>query len=125
MTVAEVLSTTDAIKPNGYGQKQKMKWLEYLEGQIYEEIIQQHENPEGLAFWPFGQDEDDMGRRLIVPAPYDEIYSLYLQSRIDLANQEVAKYNNSKTLYNAAYVGFQEFWKRTHAPLQRATHFRF
>lgn len=125
MTIAEVLSMTDAIKPNGYSQQQKLKWLEYLEGQIYEEIIKAHENPGGLTFAPFDGDVDVLGRTLLAPAPYDEVYSLYLQGRIDLANQEVAKYNNSRSLYNSAYASLQDYWKRTHAPVQRATHFRF
>lgn len=125
MTIAEALSMTDAIKPNGYSQKQKMKWLEYLEGQIYEEIVRVHENPEGLTFTHFGDDEAALGRELLAPAPYDEVYALYLSGRIDLANQEVAKYNNSRTLFNTAYAKMQEHWKRTHAPGQAATHFRF
>lgn len=125
MTIAEALSMTDAAKPNGYSQKQKLKWLEYLEGQIYEEIIKTHENPGGLSFAPFDGDTDVMARELLAPAPYDEVYTLYLQSRIDFANQEIGKYNNSKALYNNAYMSFAEYWKRTHAPKQAATHFRF
>lgn len=123
MTIAEAISTTDAQKPNRFSQKQKLEWLEYLEGQIYRELICTHDNPEGLKFEPFGADVD-MGRELIAPSPYDEVYTLYLCSKIDFGNQEVQKYNNSKELFNAAYASLYRQWKRTHMPIQGATHFR-
>lgn len=123
MTIAEAISKTDSQKPNRFSHRQKLEWLEYLEGQIYREMICTHDNPEGLRFEQFGANVDT-GRELLAPSPYDEVYTLYLSSRIDLGNQEVEKYNNSKTLYNAAYASLRDYWKRTHMPIQGATHFK-
>lgn len=123
MTIAEAISRTDAAKPNRFSQRQKIEWLSYLEGQIYKEIILTHEGSEEIIYEPITSDTDTQ-RSLIAPHPYDEVYILYLQSKIDLGNQEIAKYQNSKAMFNNAYAILRDYWKRTHMPLQSVTHFR-
>lgn len=123
MTIAEAISRTDAAKPNRFSHRQKIEWLGYLEGQIWREIISTHENPDLVAYEEITSDTDTQ-RSLIAPHPYDEVYVLYLQSKIDLGNQEIAKYQNSKALYNNAYAILRDYWKRTHMPVQSVTHFR-
>lgn len=122
MTIADVISRVDAAKPNRFSQKQKLEWLGNLEGQIFREIICTHENPDEISYEAFGSDVD-MARTLIAPHPYDEVYILYLQSRIDLGNQEIAKYQNSAALFNNSYDLLRNYWKRTHMPIGMATHF--
>ena len=61
---------------------------------------------------------------LLVPAPYDEIYLFWLESKIDYWNGEVGKYNNSITMYNTAYSAYEKYYNRTHKPIQKNfTHF--
>lgn len=123
MTIAEAISRTDAAKPNRFSQRQKIEWLGYLEGQIYSEIILNHENPDMISHEPFASDVDT-ANTLIAPHPYDEVYVLYLQSKIDLGNQEINKYQNSSEMFNHAYDLLRNYWRRTHMPVQRSTHFR-
>lgn len=53
---------------------------------------------------------------LIVPAPYDRLYKSWLESRIDYANGEYAKYNNSVTVFNTDYLSYQRAYNRKHIP---------
>ena len=66
-----------------------------------------------------GYDEGtDQGTELLVPFPYDEIYTWWLMSKVDIQNQEIDKYNNDRTLFNNAYDTFSDYWTREHMPLQ-------
>jgi len=124
MTIADVINRVNALKPSGFTQKQKIEWLENIEGQIYWEIVVPNENPKGIKFDGFPSDVDT-AHELIAPKPYDEVYVLYLQAQIDLGNQETQKYNNSMTLFNSAYSALRSWWKRTHMPVSAVTHFNF
>ena len=44
MTVMEAINHVDAVKPNGYSQNEKIRWLSYLDGIVKKEIIDTHEN---------------------------------------------------------------------------------
>lgn len=123
MTIQEAIARVDAIKPNRYKLEQKIAWLGNLEGQIYNELVLTHDNPDMLARIEFSGNMDT-DQRLIAPRPYDEVYTLYLQSQIDLSNMEIAKYNSTKTLYNNAYQTLVDFWNRTHMPRGPVTHFK-
>lgn len=123
MTIQEAIARVDAVKPNRYKQAQKIAWLGNLEGQIYNELVLTHENPANIQRVEFHENMDTE-HALIAPHPYDEVYLLYLQSQIDLNNMEIAKYNNSKTLYNNAYQTLVDYWNRTHMPMGLVTHFK-
>lgn len=123
MTIHEAIARVDAVKPNRFKAEQKIAWLGNLEGQIYNELVTTHENPEHIVRPAFTENMDT-NRKLIAPHPYDEVYTLYLQSQIDLNNMEIAKYNNSKNLYNNAYQTLVDYWNRTHMPVGRVTHFK-
>lgn len=122
MTIQEAIARVDAVKPNRYKQAQKIAWLGNLEGQIYNELVLTHENPANIQNMEFHENMDT-DQQLIAPHPYDEVYTLYLQSQIDLNNMEIAKYNNSKTLYNNAYQTLVDYWNRSHMPVSAVTHF--
>ena len=123
MTISEAIARVDALKPNRFKQGQKITWLGNLEGQIFNELVMTHENTANIQRVEFSEDMN-MEQQLIAPSPYDEVYILYLQSQIDLGNMEIAKYNNSKTLYNNAYQTLVDYWNRTHMPVSAVTHFR-
>ena len=120
MTIADAISAVDAQKHNTISQKQKIEWLSYLEGQIRTEIIDA-----GGKFEKVASDIDPSVYELAAPHPYDEVYILYLISQIDLANQEIARYQNSRILFNSAYEQFRNWWAQNHMPKQRVTHFRY
>jgi hypothetical protein len=115
MTIMEAIHRIGTVKPNGYDQPQKIKWLSTLDGIIKGEIIDTHEGGEDVAFEGYTEGTN-LSTELLVPAPYDDIYIRYLEMQIDYANGEYGKYNNSKVMYNETYTAFKKFYNRTHMP---------
>ena len=115
MTINEAIQAVDSLKPNGYSELEKIGWLSELDGNIKAEIIDTHEGAEDISF--NGYDETTpLEQELLVDAPYDRIYKSWLESRIDYANGDYAKYNNSVTVFNTDYLSFQRAYNRKHMP---------
>lgn len=115
MTLIEAINRIDTLKPNTYSQEEKVKWLSTIEGIIKRNIIDTHEGGEGVSF--AGYDETtNLATELIVPAPFDEVYLRWLETKIDYANGEYSRYNNSAEAYNDAYTEFARYYNRTHMP---------
>ena len=56
----------------------------------------------------------DNDTELLIPEPYSyDVYINYLASRIDFWNNEIARYNNSNALYNAAMSTYINHYNRT------------
>lgn len=120
MTIQEVLQTCDRLKPNAYTEEDKIRWLSQLDGIIKQEILDAFSEQEGVSFTGYTVDSDPE-TELLVPAPYDEVYLKYLFSQIDFHNAEYARYNNSASAFNAAYLQFANAYNRTHTP--KLSHF--
>ena len=115
MTILEAINRVDSTKPNSYTQVEKVDWLSTLDGIIKNEIIDTHEGGEDVVFAGYDADTS-LDTELLVPAPYDDIYIRWLEARIDYANGEFGKYNNSLTAYNDAYSLYAKYYNRKHMP---------
>ena len=124
MTIIEAINRVDTIKPNSYGQTEKIRWLSELDGIIKNEIFDTHEGGENILFSGY-TDDTAIDTVLLVPAPYDDIYIHYMEMRIDYANNEYGKYNNSMVMYNTAYSAFERYYNRNHMPISRGQRFKF
>ena len=122
MTIMDALHRIDTIKPNSYNQTEKVKWLSTLDGTIKAELIDTHEGAEDVVFNGYTEDTDLL-TALLVPAPYDELYIFWLESKIDYWNGEIGKYNNSISMFNEAYSSYAKYYNRTHMP--KGKKFRF
>ena len=122
MTIMDALHRIDNIKPNSYNQTEKVKWLSTLDGIIKAEIIDTHEGAEDVVFNGYTEDTDLL-TTLLVPAPYDELYLFWLESKVDYWNGEIGKYNNSISMFNEAYSSYAKYYNRTHMP--KGKKFRF
>ena len=126
MTVREAITQVDRLKPNKYSEADKVKWLSDIDGLIVRELVDTHENsPLTEEFMGYTDLATHGDTELLVPFPYDILYRWYLESQIDLSNMEINKYNNSKTLFNNAYLTYTDHYNRTHMPKQRVPVFRF
>lgn len=123
MTIREALETVDRLKPNQYGSADKLRWLSELDGAVYREILTQHEM-DGPAFAGYTPEADLDGTVLLIEWPYDEIYRWYLEMKIDDANGEMAKYNNSAAKYNMYYQAYQNAYNRAHLPKSEAAYIK-
>lgn len=118
MTIIEAINRIDLIKPNTFERLEKTRWLSTLDGMIKSMIIDTHEGGENVTFKGYDA-ETDTTTVLLVPAPYDEIYLYWLESKIDYWNAEYARYQNSMIMYNTAYAAFEQYYNRTHKPLSK------
>ena len=124
MTIAEVISKVDALKPNTYTPEDKVAWLSNLDTRVKSQIIDAHERNDPIYF--YGYDSIlDQETELLVPAPYDEMYLRWLEAQIDYHNGEDDRYNNAIILFNNAYEGYKKHYTRTHMPISRGSRFIF
>ena len=124
MTIAEVISKVDALKPNSYTPEDKVDWLSSLDARVKSQIIDAHESKEPVFF--YGYDSiADQDMELLVPAPYDEMYLRWLEAMIDYHNSDDDRYNNAIMLFNNAYEGYKKHYTRTHMPVQHGSRFTF
>lgn len=124
MTIQEAVELVDRLKPNQYEHEQKVKWLSKIDGMIFTEILSTHENSPIEEFNGYNSSEPE--QPLLVPYPYDEdIYNYFLQMQIDRENGEMAKYNQSATMFNSSYKTFGDYYNRTHRPLPGESQFLF
>ena len=124
MTIAEVISKVDALKPNTYTPEDKVEWLSNLDSRVKSKIIDAHEGGENITF--NGYDSlVDQETELLVPAPYDEIYQRWLEAQIDYYNSDDDRYNNAIVLFNNAYEDYKKHYTRTHMPISKGSRFIF
>lgn len=106
MTVTDTISQADELRLNTISDEQKAAWVMGLDQQIGERIdMASYEHS-----WPAGDGE------LLLPAPYDRVYVLYLCSQIDYYNNETALYGNDKAVYDEAMSEAMAWWRRQHCP---------
>lgn len=121
MTINEAISKVDALKVNTYGRKEKIEWLSTLDGTIKKEIIDFHEGDK-TEFNGYNQDTP-ADTKLLVPAPYDDIYLRWLEAQIDYCNDDTTQYANSMAMFNMAYSSFDRYYNRAYMPIGRKMKF--
>lgn len=125
MTMQQAIDQIDTLKPNMFPHEVKKQWLSEVDMMAWTEIYQTHEGLAPEAEFD-GYDQDtDTDVLLLIPEPHTDIYKHYMATMMDLANAEQEKYMQDKSLFNAAYQTFSDFWRRTHMPIIRRRHIRF
>lgn len=120
MTIKEAITITDGFQPNQYTSEAKIRWLDALDGQIWQEVILTHEDAPESGFSGY-LDDIDQDTALLVPEPYAaDVYIPFLQARIDRENREIVKWNQSVVLFNSGYSTFCAWYNRNHRPIRDA-----
>lgn len=118
MTIGQALEIIDKKYPNHFDDAVKIGWLSELDGKVHAEILLTHDG-DVTAFGGYRYD-DDRDTTLLVPEPFAYgVYTRYLEMMIDQEYKEIERYNQSATLYNAAYLEFENWYNRTHMPRSR------
>ena len=137
MTIGKAIETVDRLKPNRFERIDKVRWLSELDALIWHDLVATHHMPAPCAqafegwlgvcgsngFEGYPEDVDD-DTELMVRFPHDNLYLRWLESQIDLCNGEITRYNNSRNLFNHAYLTYTDWYNRTYMPVQ-AGNFRF
>lgn len=116
MTINEIIELVDAQRPNAYEDKVKITWLDQLDRMAWREVFATHEDAGRDSFDGYTEDQDG-NTELLIPNDHKLVYLYWLQAMIDFANQEMSRYTNSMTMFNAHYGDFQASWNRTHMPI--------
>ena len=117
MIIKECIDVVDNLKPNQYSIEDKVSWLTFLDMTIINEVLKTHEGYDGRYDDFTGYSPDNLTVGLIVPSPYDRVYTAYLKMKIDEENGETARYNNSVTLYNSYLTEYKKWYHANHLPL--------
>lgn len=117
MTIKECIDIVDNIKPNQYTVADKVNWLTFVDMTIINDVLKTHEGYDGRYDLFEGYSPDKLTASLVVPTPYDRLYTAYLSMQIDRLNGETAKYNNSASLYNTYLLEYKRYYNKTHMPL--------
>lgn len=115
MTINEVLTEVDELKPNQYQDETKIRWLSILEGKIVDEIFKTHVLAEKIEFT--GYSINDINSELLVPDTYADLYRYYLYAMIDQNNGEMNRYAGSMQAFNQAYKDFANYYNRNNLPI--------
>lgn len=105
MTPNKVIETIDRLKPNVYTDEDKYDWIYRLDDMIARTVYEKEPAP------AVGADEE-----LPVPAPWDDIYGLYVASMIDFYNREYGHYNNSVMMFQERLEQYRAWYIRNHMP---------
>lgn len=108
MTLYEVITEADSLRPNAIDDEMKARWVMQLEAEYAE--LMDVDVPE-LMF------PDD--QTLLMTAPHDYSYVYYLCACIDNHNQDTALYNNDYAMANAAVDDAKSYYRRHNRPTFR------
>ena len=117
MTIKECIDIVDNLKPNQYSIEDKVEWLSFLDQTIINDVFLTHEGYHGEYDDFVGYSPDNLSVPLIVPSPYDRLYTAYLKMKIDEENGETTRYNNSATMFNAYMTEYKRWYNKTHMPI--------
>lgn len=93
MTIQDVIDQVDSIEPNAYNNAQKAAWINECEGKVYTQLF---------LVQPY--EYKTVTQQLALPAPYDRMYSRYLQAMIHYADGEYNRYQNSYAMFNEVWA---------------------
>ena len=115
MTINDVITQVQTLKPNQISEEIMVRWISVLEGKIIDEIILTHELAEIVEF--NGYTIDDMNTELIVPDTYADLYIFYVEAMIDQANNESARYASSNAMFQNAWQDYANYYNRNNRPI--------
>lgn len=108
MTLADVIEAFDSERTNNVSILTKKRWVSQLDLKIWGEILKPRGDKE---FYGYGK-EIPLDALVKAPDEYAEIYTLYLNMKLDYMNGEIGRYNNSAMLFNRMYKEMHDYFNR-------------
>ena len=108
MTLYEVITEVDNLRPKAIDDEMKARWVMQLEVEYAE-----------LMGVPVPELEFPEDQELLMTTPHDYSYVYYLSALVDNYNQDTALYNNDYEMANAAVDAAKSWYRRQHRPTFR------
>lgn len=115
MKIKDAIAYVDEVKPNAFSSAVKVRWLAELEGRLAADVFLLA--PLEIANLNYDP-ERDMDTELLVAPPHDDLYTLWLEAKIDYANGEYNKYQNTMQTYNEHYGNFLRWFEGLYDPAE-------
>ena len=109
MTVNIAIANAQEIYPDTFSDSIKAWWISELDGKISRETL--HNN--NFVPYDFPQDANS---ELLVKAPYDNIYELYIVAMSQFHSGELSGYGATAALFGRAYEEFRKNYIRNNLP---------
>lgn len=108
MTLGEAIEAAKGMAPNTFSYERLTGWVNALEGRVQTDI---------LLMMPAVRYDymSDSGRELMIRSPYDDIYPMWLRSRIEFSRGDPS-YNDSAAMYNSMWMSFAAWFCNTYDP---------
>ena len=106
MTINEAIAEARKMRPTAQDDETLAPMLRVVDDEIAEAM--------GVSPQDFLYPEIDY--ELLMPAPHDRIYPLYLVGQIDYYNQEISLYANDAETYNNAMAEAKAWYRRHNRP---------
>ena len=111
MEIRQAVLIADEMKPNAFSEELKMQWINQVEGIIQTDVLLLNK-AEYITY----EHPTDLRRKLLVDAPHDKLYPIYLAAMIDFTHGEYSKYQNTMELFNAYLNEFSCWYADNYAP---------
>ena len=115
MKLREAIERVDEIKPNAFSSTVKTDWINALEGRIAADVLLLAPAEVKQLRYAYLADQNT---ELLIDPPHDDIYTLWLAAKIDEANGEYNKYQNTMQIYNEHFGDFVRWFASTWDPAQ-------
>ena len=116
MTLRDAIEIFDSERSNSVDVAKKIRWLSQLDYKINSEITV----PRGDGAFKGYDISTPLDTVLKAPDEFSEIYSTYLNMKLDYMNGEIARFNNSALLFNNTYRDLNNYINRNQAVLRQA-----
>ena len=116
MTILQAIAAVDRMEPNDYSAETKLRWLSAFDGQVRKDVLDTHRGAPKTPFRGYDGTTDIESTELLIPAPYDGVYPLFLALRIHLQNADAGRVELAKSDFDRAYRSFTDWYNRTHRP---------
>ena len=117
MTINEAIARVDDLRDNTVATDIKIAWLQMVDQQVYLEIIKGREGAEAVTIPDYSDNDNNGGRVLLVPPPYDMLYVYRLEAEICYKSEEIDRQANALTRYNELMDAFAKHYAREHRSL--------
>ena len=112
MKISEAIKQARILRDTEIPDGTMVQWLSAHDGAVWQDVISKYEGQ--LTAMPVYGDETDPETELLVEAPHDGLYPHYLAMRIDLAHQDIDRYNNEAAYYGSLRQAWADNYNRTH-----------
>lgn len=110
MTINQVIEKVSRLSPGAVEDRDIADWILELDQKMFLEL-HMPETVDRPLKWP-----EDSNKPLVVPPPYDGIYELFAQLKMDFYRKDYEQFNNTATAYNDAMNEFRKAYRREHPP---------